>query len=63
MKMVAFVLAGAFTGLAARLYYMDAIIVTPPAAFRRASTIGPAGSCHQQTLAPKKGRGEDASTR
>ncbi len=33
IKMIAFVLAGAFTGLAGGLYYIDAVIITPPAAF------------------------------
>lgn len=33
MKTVVFLVAGAFTGLAAGLYYMDAVIITPPAAF------------------------------
>ncbi|MCW5625236.1 MAG: hypothetical protein KIT73_11025 [Burkholderiales bacterium] len=33
MKTVVFLLAGLFTGLAAGLYYMDAVIITPPAAF------------------------------
>jgi len=33
MKSVVFLLAGAFTGLAAGLYYMDAVIITPPSAF------------------------------
>lgn len=33
MKMVVFLAAGIFTGLAAGLFYMDAVIITPPAAF------------------------------
>jgi ABC-type branched-subunit amino acid transport system permease subunit/aromatic ring-opening dioxygenase catalytic subunit (LigB family) len=33
VKMVVFLIAGLFTGLAAGLYYMDAVIVTPPGAF------------------------------
>jgi ABC-type branched-subunit amino acid transport system permease subunit len=33
MKTVVFLLAGAFTGTAAGLYYIDAVIITPPAAF------------------------------
>ncbi len=33
MKTVVFLVAGAFSGLAAGLYYMDSVIITPPAAF------------------------------
>jgi branched-chain amino acid transport system permease protein len=33
VKMVVFLIAGLFTGLAGGLYYMDAVIVTPPGAF------------------------------
>jgi ABC-type branched-subunit amino acid transport system permease subunit/aromatic ring-opening dioxygenase catalytic subunit (LigB family) len=33
MKSVVFLLAGALSGLAAGLHYMDAVIITPPAAF------------------------------
>ena len=33
MKTVVFLLAGTFTGLAAGLYYLDAVIITPPSGF------------------------------
>lgn len=33
VKMLVFLIAGLFTGLAGGLYYMDAVIVTPPGAF------------------------------
>lgn len=33
VKMVTFLFAGLFTGLAAGLYYMDAVIITPPSGF------------------------------
>lgn len=33
VKMVVFLIAGLFTGLAGGLYYMDAVIVTPPGGF------------------------------
>lgn len=33
MKTVVFLISGTFTGLAAGLFYMDAVIITPPAAF------------------------------
>lgn len=33
VKMLVFVLAGTLTGLAAGLYYIDAVIITPPSAF------------------------------
>ncbi|MCU0869725.1 MAG: hypothetical protein MUF30_09010, partial [Burkholderiales bacterium] len=33
MKTVVFLLAGTFSGLAAGLYWMDAVIITPPSAF------------------------------
>lgn len=33
MKTVVFLIAGTFTGLAAGLFYMDAVIITPPSAF------------------------------
>jgi ABC-type branched-subunit amino acid transport system permease subunit/aromatic ring-opening dioxygenase catalytic subunit (LigB family) len=33
MKTVVFLIAGTFTGLAAGLYYMDAVIITPPSGF------------------------------
>jgi ABC-type branched-subunit amino acid transport system permease subunit/aromatic ring-opening dioxygenase catalytic subunit (LigB family) len=33
MKTVVFLIAGTFTGLAAGLHYIDAVIITPPAAF------------------------------
>lgn len=33
MKTVVFLVAGTFTGLAAGLFYIDAVIITPPAAF------------------------------
>jgi len=33
VKMVVFLIAGLFSGLAAGLYYMDAVIITPPSGF------------------------------